>query len=288
MPDASEATPDIGQPAPVPAPEASTATEGDWLDRVCPYLLSEDGTYRSTQPDAGHRCTAQDPPGTLPLAFQERFCLSDQHVRCEMYKYAQATRSAALEEEGIPAAQVSSARFRPSVRSVPLALGPADDGTGGRSSRWPIVIIAAVIGALVIFALVLGSLFGSGGDDPSPGPVDGASASPPVTIVATAPPEPTPEPTPEPDATPEPVGSPVGSAVPTVATTPVNYEVQEGEALLAIAEKFGVTRRRILRANADMDEPPYVEAGDIIIVPAASSLTIEELEAIPGFLGLAE
>ena len=41
------------------------ARQSDWLDRICPYLLSEDGTYRSSQPDAGHRCTAQDPPATL-------------------------------------------------------------------------------------------------------------------------------------------------------------------------------------------------------------------------------
>ena len=64
---------------------------------------------------------AQDPPGTLPSAFQERYCLTERHVRCEMYKYAQSARDAALGgEAGGPAAQVSSARFRPSVRSVPL------------------------------------------------------------------------------------------------------------------------------------------------------------------------
>ena len=34
--------------------------------RICPYLLSEDGTSRSSQPDERHRCTAQDPPATLP------------------------------------------------------------------------------------------------------------------------------------------------------------------------------------------------------------------------------
>jgi len=74
-----------------------------------------------------------------------------------------------------------------------------------------------------------------------------------------------------------------------VATVPVNYEVQEDELLKAIADKFGVTRRRILRANEGMEEQtPYVVAGDIIIVPAAASLSIEELEAIPGYLGLAE
>jgi hypothetical protein len=290
-PDAStlEAAPGIAQPAPGSVPQVPAADEADWLDRICPYLLSEDGTYRSTQPDPGHRCTAQDPPGTLPLAFQERFCLTERHDRCEMYKYAQTTRSSALEEEGIPAAQVSGARFRPAVRSVPLALGPADGQAGGGASRRPIVLIAIAIAALVILAFVLAILFGSGSDDQGPGALDDASPSAQAIPAATATPEPTPEPTAVPEQTPEPGGSAAATEAPAVATIPVSYEVQEGEALLAIAEKFGVSRRRILRANEGMEErSPYVEAGDVIIVPAASSLTIEELEAIPGFLGLTE
>ena len=98
---------------------------------LCPYLLSEDGTSRSSQPDERHRCTAQDPPATLPLAFQERFCLTDRHVRCEMYKVAEDARSQALAQDSIPAEQVRKARFRPTVRSRPVALessssAPAD------------------------------------------------------------------------------------------------------------------------------------------------------------------
>jgi hypothetical protein len=272
---------------PAPAYGAVLADEGDWLDRICPYLLSEDGSYRSTQPEEGHRCTAQDPPGTLPLAFQERYCLTDRHVRCEMFKYAQSMRSAALEEEGIPAEQVKGARFRPSVRSVPLALGTRAEGQGGGgSSHRPLFVIAIVVGALVIIAFVLAILFGSSGDDPGAGLVDGPSPSAQASAAAPSTPEPTPAPTPEQTAGPD--SSPAASPFPAVATVPVNYEVQEGEALVAIANKFGVTRRRILRANESMDEPPYVTAGDLIIVPAAASMTIEELEAIPGFLGLAE
>ena len=91
---------------------------------------------------------AQDPPGTLPIAFQERYCLTERHVRCEMYKYAQSAREQALGgQEGSPAAQVSSARFRPSVRSVPVALGPSRGAASadGRGRR-PTGIVAAAIG----------------------------------------------------------------------------------------------------------------------------------------------
>jgi hypothetical protein len=144
----------------------STPSEADWLDRICPYLLSEDGTYRSTEPDADHRCMAQDPPGTLPTAFQERYCLTERHVRCEMYKFAHSARETALGQEGIPAAQVKSARFRPSVRSVPLALGPSrGTATAARRNRPSTMVVVAAVGAaalviLVILGLTLG---GSGG-----------------------------------------------------------------------------------------------------------------------------
>ena len=33
------------------AAPSEASLEADWLDRICPYLLSEDGTYRSAEPD---------------------------------------------------------------------------------------------------------------------------------------------------------------------------------------------------------------------------------------------
>jgi hypothetical protein len=74
-----------GEPLEPVARGASTTAnpaEGDWLASICPYLASEDGTYRSAEAHEGHRCTAQDPPATLPLAFQVRFCLTDRLTRC--------------------------------------------------------------------------------------------------------------------------------------------------------------------------------------------------------------
>ncbi|MFV2064351.1 MAG: hypothetical protein ACC726_12685 [Chloroflexota bacterium] len=263
------------------------ADESDWLDRICPYLLSEDGTWRSTQPDLNHRCTAQDPPGTLPSAFQERFCLTDRHVRCEMYKYAQSARSAALEQGGIPAEQVQGARFRPSVRSVPLALGPAEGssqggnsgGLGRHRALLAIVGIGAAVIILFILILLLGGSGGSGG-------LATASASP--AAVPTA--EPTPKPTPEP--TPQPTLAPGASPTAVVAQEPVivvRYQVQEGEALLKIAEAFGVTRRSIRRANEGMvDRTPFVSTDDIILVPVSPDIATEDIEALPGFIEFVE
>jgi hypothetical protein len=236
-------------------------------------LLSEDGTYRSTQPDTGHRCTAQDPPSTLPTAFQERFCLTERHVRCEMYKYAQSARSAALGQEGIPATQLQSARFRPSVRSVPLALGPTGGGQSqqGGGPRRSVIAAAIVIGvvAIVIFVAVL-AFSGRGDSGGTPAASPSAVASSSLTARPTARPTPTPEATP--DTTPGTSAEPGASAAPSmppVAVGPrIEYQVQEGEALIAIAETFGVSRRLIILANEGMAEKkPYTLPGDVIVVP---------------------
>lgn len=272
-----------------PAVRPDDSTEADWLDRICPYLMSENGTYRSAEPDLGHRCTAQDPPGTLPLAFQERFCLTERHVRCEMYKDAQSARSAALEREGIPAAQLQSARFRPSVRSVPLAVGPSRGGGAERgSSRRPAILAAIGIGvvAIVVFFLVLtlGGSAGPGvGPDGSPSPAVASSPSPGPATVSTPSPGPTLE------GTPAPSSEPAASQPPAAGVRLIEYEVQEGEALVRIAETFGVNRRAIIRANEGMaDKKPYTQPGDIIIVPVSPELAVGDIEAAPGFIRYVE
>jgi LysM repeat protein len=270
-----------------------SSVETDWLDRICPYLLSLDGTYRSTEPDPGHRCTAQDPPGTLPMAFQERFCLTERHVRCEMYKDAQSARSTALEREGIPAAQLQSARFRPAVRSVPLALGPSRDGRAGRGASRRSAIVAAIgIGlvAVVVFFVVL-MLGGSGGPGAgpaaSPSPAVASSPLPEPTARLTPSPQPTPDPTPA--ASSEPGASPATSVPPVAGSRLIEYEVQEGEALLKISQTFGVNRRAIIRANEGMaDRKPYTQPGDIILVPVSAQLAAADIESAPGFVRYVE
>ncbi len=266
-----------------PGLAAAAPEQGDWLDRICPYLLSEDGSYRSTQPDEGHRCTAQDPPGTLPLAFQERFCLTDQHVRCEMFKYAQSVRSAALEDGGIPVEQVQGARFKPSVRSVPVALGPSGSGDSSARSSRNILIGAAAIGGAILFILVVILLSGGGGGAPGESPTPDPGATTAATVPATL--GPTPQVTPAEGATERPETSPTTDA----GTQLIQYQVQEGEALLKIADYFGTSRRNIIRANEGMaDKTPYAVTGDIILIPADAAMTVEELEAFPGYVGPAE
>jgi hypothetical protein len=279
------ATDRLTEPPTVAAP--SDGPTSDWLDRICPYLLSEDGTYRSSQPDASHRCMAQDPPGLLPMAFQERFCLTERHVRCEMYKVAQSGRAAALGGGGPPEEQVRASRFRPSVRSVPLALGPSSDAGAATdaSSRRPVLLAAVAIAviAIVVFMLVL--VFGGAGSG------GGTASSPSPSVAVTV------EPTSAPPATAVPAAtasaletSPAASSDPLAGLRMAEYVVQEGEALLAIGERFGVTRRQILLANPGMAEAkPYTEPGQVIIVPVSPEVSEMLLAASPppGFEGFA-
>jgi LysM repeat protein len=88
--------------------------------------------------------------------------------------------------------------------------------------------------------------------------------------------------------------SPAASADPLAGLRKAEYEVQEGEALLAIAERFGVTRRQILLANPGMAESkPYTEPGQVIIVPVSPEVSELLLAASPppgfvGFMGFLE
>ena len=206
-----------------------------------------------------------------------------------MYKDAQSARSAALEREGIPAGQLQSARFRPSVRSVPLAVGPSRNGGADRGpSRRPAIVatIGIVVVAVIVFVVVL-TLGGSGepgvGPDESPSPAVASSPSPQPT----AGPTPSPEPTVE--GTPGQSSGPAASQPPAAGVRLVEYEVQEGEALLRIAETFGVSRSAIIRANEGMaDKKPYTLPGDIIIVPLSPEIAAADIEAAPGFIRYVE
>jgi hypothetical protein len=260
--------------------------EDDWLSSICPYLQSEDGTYRSNEPDDGHRCTAQDPPGTLPMAFQGRFCLTDQHPRCEMYKYAQEMSTLGA----VPADEFSGSTAQPSDRAVSLKLGSS--GVGGSSRRTGLIAAAGIGGlAIIVFAFVL--LMGSCSSEPAPAGPE-ASPDPQATGEPTGQPESTPTPEPEPTApadptpTPEPGASSEASEPPGEPEIEILYQIQEGEALLKIADAFEITRRRILRSNPGLEEiAPADLAGQIIVIPVPAQMTIEEIEAMPGYQGLA-
>ena len=264
--------------APPPTVGAAPVVQGDWLASVCPYLASDDGTYRSAAPDEGHRCTAQDPAATLPLAFQERYCLTDRHPRCEMYKFAQEADSSGP----IPAAQVPPTDPpTPRTRRIPR------DGPGR-----PLIMAGAGIGIIiliVVLVLLVSSCGGEGGSTVDPE----ASVHPQATEAPAATPEPTPEPTPTPE--PEPTPEPDPDATPdetaegaTETQIRILYEIQPDEALLRISETFGVSRNRIRRENPGLEDiAPADMPGTVIELPITGDMTLEAAEALPGYQGIA-
>jgi hypothetical protein len=147
-------------------------------------------------------------------------------------------------------------------------------------------LIAAGIGiailAVLVFLIVL--LF-SGGGGPGPGP--DASPSAMATLSPSVAPTATPAPTVRPTSAPSssPGADPRASDPPATDGPRIEYEVQEDEALIAIAEAFGTSRRAILLANPGIaEQKPYTQAGDIIIVPVSPDMTPADIEAVPGFV----
>lgn len=248
---------------------APGSPSGDPMERICPYLRSADGTWRADRPDPDHRCSSQSPPAHLPLLAQERFCLSSAHVRCEWFRQAEARHALALEQDGIHRQQVLAARFRPVVRSVPIALdaltGPETTRSRGIAGSLRIRIAA---GLAVLVLLALGVLLvlagGQGGPAATPPPVAGSqvpSSSDPGTLPSPTPPS-------SPDRSPAPATE---SPEPTPVL--VYYEVQEGETLKIIADRFGIRRNRIAAVN-DLGTPPRVETGQVIALPLAPGATL--------------
>ncbi len=63
------------------------------LSTSCPYLgLAAEPTVMRNQPDAAHRCYAQEPPDEPEVSYQGQFCLAAQHGACPYYARAQRER----------------------------------------------------------------------------------------------------------------------------------------------------------------------------------------------------
>jgi LysM repeat protein len=84
-------------------------------------------------------------------------------------------------------------------------------------------------------------------------PVPAASEQPTATPPATPTPSPTATPTPSPRATPTP--------------SPVVHVVQRGETLRAIAERYGVSQRSIVKANS-LANASLIVVGQKLIIPS--------------------
>jgi len=87
------------------------------------------------------------------------------------------------------------------------------------------------------------------------------AASPPAATHGTA--------TPFPTWTAEPV-TPTATATPTATPTPIIYAIQQGDTLLDVASKFGVSASDIQEVNGITD-PRLLQIGQELIIPARAS-----------------
>lgn len=219
-------------------------TGEDWLQAICPFLRGGDGSWRSASPAREHRCWAMDPPSELPVLTQQRLCLVRAHDSCERFLHARELRSASLTitrsgSVDTPAAGVPIGRAAP--RRASAAADAARGAAAGLLRSPRLLLAAAALGVVVVGLVVV--LIAGGSGAPGPGANDGSPA-------------------------------PTGGSTPALVAPASpgedglqRYRVREGDTLRTIADRFDVSVRQLRLAN-DLGEPPRLEAGMIIIIPA--------------------
>ncbi len=274
----------VGSPAPRRTAEDAARAAGP-LHRVCPFIISADGAWRSAQAGRDQRCSAVEPAAILALDKQSRLCLSDAHRSCLTFRTAAAgTLDRPSAATAPPRARV---RARPAgattrwafVRTAPARL---DDGRGspvdlvtapGRRARIALGGVLAVAVAAAGFLALPISRDSSG----EPGAADGRPGGAAATRAAESTGRPLAFGLPAaPSSTPaieqgslRPSGAPADAAdaspPSSSAATPRIYVVREGDTLYAIAVEHGTTVAEIQRLNGM--ESTVIRAGLVLRIP---------------------
>ena len=237
------------------------------LPSLCPYLATEDGTWRSAHAVRDHRCTAVSPPVPLTLEKQRRLCLVEAHLGCATYGAAQASREA----------------VRPATLTRPIArMTPVILDQGRFDLRMPALhadrasgqaVLVGVLGVALVAILVARPTGDAGAVTASASPslaepTEVAAAPTSVASALTTPPPseaPTVTPDIEPTATPteRPTATPASTEPPTSGAT---YRVKSGDTLSAIAARFDTTVRVLVDLNGITD-PSRLKVGQVLKLP---------------------
>jgi LysM domain len=228
------------------------------LAAICPYLLSEDGSWRAARPMREHRCTAVRPPAVLPLNKQRRLCLLEAHRSCPAFLAAQERRTAELAAVGISERGLAARQSRPLARTVPVALDrpSAVPGSAALLASYRRLAQIGLAGLMLLAATVLILARFTGGAPAGAG----ASATP--TLAAVVSPTPSAEATPSPEPTARPTRTPRA----TPADTPRprrTYTVRRGDTLTSIADRFNTTVERLQQLNG-IDDPSQIQPGQVL------------------------
>jgi hypothetical protein len=242
----------VERPAGAHAPDDTTA---DRVDRICPYLTAEAGTWRSASVAREHRCGAVNPPAPLRSEKQRRLCLTAEHATCVSFHAAQAARPRAPDRPTV--------MTHPFARTTPVILDhgrlaiaiPAlrADRTTGQAA---LVMLMAVAFAAIILARFTGGGTPTDASDLSPGP--GSTAG---VLAATHAPS---TPTTQPVASSAGSGGPAASASAAPATR--TYKVKAKDTLVGIAAKYGVSPKALAALNGIKDASS-LKIGQVLKIP---------------------
>ncbi len=252
------------------------------ITAVCPYLLAEDGRWRSSTPAREHRCTAVTPAAALAADKQRRLCLVADHVECATYQVATGVGDLIGTSPDRRPDRSGGSGGRSIVRTAPLVL---DHG------RLPMVSPtitadrrlgqAALLGlmAIAFVAIILARLSGGGAGDGGLGLAGGAVATATPRSTSQASPRPAAsgeapvrtlvptevQPSVDPAASSEPAATDEPSAEATDAP-PTTYKVKRGDTLSGIAAEFGTTVAVLVDIN-DIDDPSALRVGQVLDLP---------------------
>jgi hypothetical protein len=242
------------------APWSGRPTPAGSLREICP-LLAVDADHRTAydRPDPEHRCHALRPPGPLTLDEQAGLCTTEQHHTCPRLLAALAKTG----EGRLPAPDVRfvSTRLVLDPRS-PRPLSAASVRRRAVPVGAALALLVAIVGVGLASnagaeavrppsAAVLGGVAGgptAKGDagDEELGAAARADATAPATLPspAAAPAEP-------------PAAEPPAAAV--------EYVVQPGDTLGAIAATYGVSVEALMAENGLTSE--FIEIGQVLRIP---------------------
>ena len=245
-----------------PAARPSRRRDGLAVREVCPFLVADEGTWRSAYAAREHRCGAVQPPAVLAVAKQRQLCLLAAHEGCATYLAARAVADdAAPSTPGDDGAALWQGAAAPPLVLEPArrmgALPTAATRSGGS---------AALIGLMVVafLVLVLARIQAPASPGSSPGPSLAAVAATSSSPLATADAVPT-----DPASSASPDGSAAtvpSEPAPEATTEPQTYKVKSGDTLSSIARRYDTTVKRLKAAN-DISDPRALEVGQVLIIP---------------------
>ena len=248
---------------PVPQPNVTPKREST-PPRVCPYLTTVDGGWRSSTVARENRCGAVAPPAPLAAEKQRRLCLTADYPTCATFEAARAARPVAHDRTPLLP--------RPLARATPVVL---DHGRlsvtvpAFRADRTTVQAVLVVLLGIAFAALVLARLAGgqvpagaAGSGSPSVSLAPGSSAT---AVASTDDPSPTSRSNRTPAPTAAASGEPPATAGP-AAPASQTYKVKAGDTLVGIAARFGTTPKAIRTLNG-LASSSSLRVGQVLKIP---------------------